>query len=284
MISVIVITFNSEKFIEFCLNSIFNQKYQDSEVIVVDNASTDGTLELVKKYPRAVLIANRENFGACRARNQGIEVSSGEWVLTLDCDVVLERDFLSKAVNVINSLSSDTGILQPKILNPDEKTIYSCGIHLSWMRRFYDIGRGKDNAEFNEPRGIFGACSACAFYKKEMLQELKEETGYFDERFFFLVEDVDLAWRAQKRGFKAVYTPELICRHKGNSSRANKKKRQYLCFRNRFYSIMKNEGITRYLIKVLPVLFYDIPRIFFLALTNRYVYTYLNNKRWYKTS
>ena len=284
MISVIVITFNSEKFIGACLGSVFNQNYPDFEVIVVDNGSSDGTLELVKKYPKIVLIENKENFGACRGRNQGIEASSGDWVLTLDCDVVLEKDFLAKAVNVIDSLSSNTEMLQPKILNLDEKTIYSCGIHLSWMRRFYDIGRGRGSGEFSEVKSIFSACSACAFYKREMLRKLKEKTGYFDERFFFLVEDVDLAWRAQRKGFKAVYVPELICRHKGNSSGVNKKKRQFLCFRNRFYSIMKNEGITRYLIKVLPVLFYDIPRIFFLALTNRYVYTCLNNKRRYKTS
>jgi len=272
MISVIVITYNSEKFIKFCLDSVFSQNYQDFEVIVVDNGSSDGTPGLVKKYSKAVLIENRENFGACRARNQGIEASSGEWILTLDCDVVLEKDFLSKAVNAINSLSPDTGIVQPKILNSANQTIYSCGIHLSWMRRFYDIGRGSDSEEFSESRGIFGACSACAFYKREMLRELKEKTGYFDERFFFLVEDVDLAWRAQKRGWKVLFIPEANCYHTGNSSDTSDKLRQCLCFRNRLYSIFKNEGFKRYLLKVLPLLVYDMPRIVFLNLTNPSIY------------
>jgi len=266
MISIVVLTYNSKDCIRPCLDSVFRQDYQNFEVIVVDNASSDGTLELVKKYSKTALIENEENFGACRARNQGIEVSSGEWILTLDCDVVLEKDFLSKAVNTINNLSSNTGILQPKILNLDGKTIYSCGIHLSWMRRFYDIGRGKNNVEFNKPMSIFGACSACAFYRKQMLQEVKEETGYFDERFFFLVEDVDLAWRAQKRGWEVLFAPEANCYHMGNSSGTSDRLRQRLCFHNRLHSIFKNDGFKRYLLKVLPLLVYDIPRIVFLNL------------------
>lgn len=282
MISIIVLTYNSRNFIRPCLDSVFSQNYQDFEVIVVDNASTDGTPEVVREYPRAVLVANKENFGACRGRNQGIEASSGEWILTLDCDVALEKGFLSKAVNTINSLPSGIGIVQPKILNLDRKTIYSCGIHLSWVRRFYDIGRGSDSKEFSESSGIFGACSACAFYKREMLQELKEKTGYFDERFFFLVEDLDLAWRAQKRGWRVLFIPEANCYHAGNSSGRSDKLRQCLCFRNRLYSIFKNEGFKRYLLKVLPLVLYDIPRIIFLAATNPYIYSKLAEKQTHK--
>jgi len=141
MVSIVVLTLNSRDSIRLCLDSVFSQRYRDFEVIVVDNASGDGTPDLVKKYPKAVLIENKKNLGACRGRNQGIEASNGEWILTLDCDVVLEKDFLPKAVNIIDSLSFNTGILQPRILNFDKRTIYSCGIHLSRMRRFYDIGR-----------------------------------------------------------------------------------------------------------------------------------------------
>ncbi len=266
MISIVVLTYNSKDCIRPCLDSVFRQDYQDFEVIVVDNASSDGTLEVVKEYPKVSLIENRKNLGASRARNQGIDVSRGEWLLALDCDAVLEEDFLVKAVNIIDDLSSNTGILQPKILNFGNRTVYSCGIHLSWMRRFYDIGRGRGSGEFNEARSIFGACSACAFYKREMLQELKEETGYFDERFFFLVEDVDLAWRAQKRGWKALFIPEVNCYHAGNSSGTPNRLRQCFCFHNRLHSIFKNDGFKRYLLKVLPLLVYDIPRIVFINL------------------
>lgn len=273
MISVIVITFNSEKFIRACLDSVFRQDYPEFKVIVVDNSSQDNTRDIIKRsYPQVVLIENKENLGACCARNQGIEASGGDWVLALDCDVVLEKDFIFKAIKRINSVSPNIGALQPKILNSDYKTTNSCGIYLTWFRRFYDIGRRKSGSDFNEPRNIFGACSACALYRKQMLQELKEKTGYFDERFFFLVEDVDLAWRAQKKRWRTLFIPELNCHHRGNSSDTPDKFRQFLCFRNRYFSIIKNEGIIRYLLKILPLMLYDIPRVTFLAITNPYIY------------
>lgn len=105
-----------------------------------------------------------------------------------------------------------------------------------------------------------------------MLQELKEETGYFDERFFFLVEDVDLAWRAQKRGWEGIYCPEAICYHTGNSSGFDIKVRQYFSFRNRYYAILKNEGLINYSIKFFPLLSYDIPRLLYLIFNNCYIF------------
>lgn len=106
---------------------------------------------------------------------------------------------------------------------------------------------------------------AAALYKRKMLEEIKEDNGYFDERFFFLVEDVDLAWRAQRRGWKTIFCPEAVCYHFGNSSGYDKKIRQYLCFRNRLLLISKNERIFGK-IKLIPLFFiYDLPRLLFLA-------------------
>ena len=273
MLSIIILTFNSIKFIGPCLDSIFNQDCQDVEVIVVDNGSRDGTVDLVKKeYPQVILIENRQNLGACKARNQGIEVSCGEWVLTLDCDAILENNFLSKIINIIKDLPPRIGILQPKILTTDKKTIYSCGIYLSWLRRFFDIGKGKrDSIQFSEPKYIFGACSAAAFYKREMLEDIKEDTGYFDERFFFLVEDVDLAWRAQRKGWKALYSPQTVCCHTGNSSGISKEKRQYLCFRNRYLMIRKNEALFGKLKLFALSSCYESLRFLYLLFNNRYL-------------
>ena len=156
----------------------------------------------------------------------------------------------------------------------DKKTIYSCGITLTFLRRFHDIGRGrKDSQDFSKPKNIFGACSACALYNRKMLNELKEESGYFDSRFFFLVEDLDLAWRAQKRKWKVLFCPQAVSYHKGESSRFPKKMRQYFCFRNRYYSIIKNEGFIFYIIKIIPLIVYDLPRLIYLIFTNPYVWS-----------
>lgn len=271
-LSIVVLTFNSYKFIGSCLDSVFAQDYPHFEVIIIDNGSEDGTINLIKNnFPYVFLIENKTNLGACIGRNQGIKIAKGEWILALDCDVVLEKTFLTKITNFINGLEINIGILQPKILSEDKKTIYSCGIYLSKLRRFYDIGKGKlDRLKYGNSKYIFGACSAAALYRRQMLEDIKEDTGYFDERFFFLVEDVDLSWRAQKKGWKAIFYPNAICYHYSNSSGYNFRLKQYLCFRNRYLLMLKNEKI-RNLVKYIPfILIYDISRLFYLFFVNKY--------------
>lgn len=271
-ISIVILTFNSIKYVKSCLDSVFSQDYNDFEVILVDNGSKDGTASFIKEnYLQVILIENKENLGTCKARNQAIEISSGEWILTMDCDIILENDFLSTVVEEIRKFPAKVGIIQPKILNADKRTICSCGIYLSKLRRFYDIGKGKsDNGQFNAPGYIFGACSAAALYKKEMLEEIKEDAGYFDERFFFLVEDVDLAWRAQRRGWKTLFYPEAVCYHFGNSSGYDKKFGQYLCFRNRYFLMLKNDSIRNIFKNIFFILPYDILRFPYFLVTNKY--------------
>jgi len=273
-VSILITTFNSCRFIRPCLDSIFAQGSRDTEIIVVDNGSSDETVSLIKNnYPTVKLITNKENLGACKGRNQAIEIAQSRWFLILDCDVVLEKDFISTMLACTQKLEENVGMLQPKILVADKTRIYSCGIYLSGFRRFYDIGKGKANDDsFKNPEYIFGVCSAAALYRREMLEDVKEETGYFDERMFFLVEDVDLSWRAQKRGWKALFCPQALCYHYGNSCGFNKKLRQYLCFRNRYYSLKKNEDMIKYSAKILPLLCYDLPRFLYLFFTNWYVF------------
>jgi GT2 family glycosyltransferase len=278
-LSVIVLTFNSVEFIKPCLDSIYNQGYPDFEVILVDNGSKDDTVFLVKEsFPDIKLIENRKNLGACKARNQGIEEARGDWILTLDCDVLLEEDFFSNIINFAENSQEPIGMLQPKILKEDKKTIYSCGIYLSkLLRRFYDIGKDKiDEGQFDDQKNIFGACCAAALYRRTMLEELKGETGYFDERFFFLVEDVDLSWRAQKRGYKALFIPQALCYHTGNSSHTNPKLRQYLCFRNRHFMIAKNNGSADFIRNSISLFFYDLPRSIYLFFSNPYSLKHAN--------
>jgi GT2 family glycosyltransferase len=265
-ISILILTYNSINFIGPCLDSVFNQDFSDFEIIVIDNGSRDGTANFIENnYPQVKLVENKLNLGACKARNQGIEHASGDWIFTLDSDVVLKSGFLSEASRIIKFLPPDTGMIQPKILHTDKKTIYSAGIFLSRARRFFDIGKGKsDSGQLDKRRDIFGACSAAALYNRQMLRELKEDTGYFDERFFFLVEDVDLSWRAKRKGWGCVFSPEICCYHYGNSSDHSERIRRSLCFKNRLLMILKNEGIFGK-IRLIPVFFfYDIPRWAFL--------------------
>ncbi|MFA5062579.1 MAG: glycosyltransferase family 2 protein [Candidatus Omnitrophota bacterium] len=264
-ISIIILTYNNAAFTKRCLVSVFAQNYQNPEVIVVDNHSSDGTIEMIKRdYSQVILIENNINLGASKARNQGISVANGEWILTLDSDVVLEKDFLSRFDSLSSGFAADTAMVQPNVFSFDGKAIYSQGIYLTKFRRFYDLNRGKPDSYISPKRKkIIGPCSAAAFYRRSALNQLKENTGYFDERFFFLVEDVDLAWRASKSGWKTIFVPELKCYHCGNGSRTGKKLRRFLCSRNRILMINKNESFLGKIFVCLISLPYELPRFIF---------------------
>lgn len=266
-ISVIILTFNSREYIKLCLDSLFNQQYGNIEVIVVDNGSKDGTAGFIREnYPQVRLITNEKNLGVSYARNQGINIALHKWILTLDCDSVLTDGFIKKIMEFANNSKDSIGMIQPKILTQNSKEIYSCGIYRSWLSRFYDIGKGlPDSQKFTVEGSIFGACCASALYRRKMLEDLKDGYGYFDERFFFLFEDADLSWRAQKKGWGCMYYPRIRCFHNGNSSSTDKKTRQFLSFRNRQLMIFKNQRFFITLLMFPLYLVYDLPRFLMLA-------------------
>ncbi len=274
-LSIVIITFNSKAYIRSCLDSIFAHDAHGAEVIVVDNGSRDGTAGLIEKeYPQVLLIPQEQNTGACQARNRGIGVSRGEWILALDCDVVLEDDFITRLCHAVQELPPGVGMLQPLILFSDKKRIYSAGIYLTFLRRFYDLHKNEPRERGPEGnRDIFGTCSAASCYRRKMLEEIKEDTGYFDERFFFLVEDVDVSWRAQEKGWTAALYPSLVCYHSGNSSSCDKQLRQFFCWRNSRYLLEKHR--SSYPRALMIHIFYAVPRVFCLYLLNAYVRQYI---------
>ncbi len=273
-LSIVIPLYNGRGVIARCLDSVFAQDLSQMEVIVVDNGSGDhGPALVAERYPSARLIRNVENLGAAAARNQGIALSRAPWVVTLDCDVVLEKGFLDVLGEEAARTGPHTGMIQAKVLYPDARTIYSTGILLTSFKRFYDRGRGKiDAGQFDAGEDVLGPCSAAAAYRREMLDQVKDRHGYFDERFFFLVEDVDLAWRARRAGWKTVFCPRAVCYHSGNGSNADPRLRQYLSFRNRRFMRKKNEGPLERCAGLLAFPFYDLPRYLYLACVNPYFF------------
>lgn len=268
-ISVILVTYNSSQCVESCLDSVFSQDFKDYEVIAIDNASTDGTKSIIKnRYPNIRLVENPNNLGPCYARNQGIAKADGKFILCLDDDVKLLNNFLQNIYQAIES-RDNLGAVGAKILLPDAKTIYSTGIHLSYLWRFYDIGSGKkDSFEFKDKKYVFGVSSAAAIYRREALEAIKQGEEYFDEDLFHLFDDVDVSWRMQKKGWQMMYAPDAQCLHTGGRSRNKDKISQYLSMRNRYLVILKNEspaGLLRF-----PIAFfaYDLWRNLFMLIVN----------------
>jgi GT2 family glycosyltransferase len=271
-ISIILVTYNSGKFIESCLDSIFSQDFKDYEVIAVDNSSTDKTKSIIgTKYSNIILVENTENFGPCKARNQGIAKANGRFILCLDHDVKLLDNFLKNIYKAVES-QDNIGAVGPKILMADAKTIYSTGIYPSYLWRFHDIGSGRiDEGEFGDGKDVFGISAAAAIYRRAALEEIRQGKEYFDEDFFYFFEDVDVSWRLQKKGWRILYIPEAVCLHKSGRSRNRDGVSRYLCMRNRYLLLIKNVTLFGLLRLFIVFFIYDLWRnLFILVINSRY--------------
>ncbi len=221
MVSILITTFNSQQFIEQCLDSVRRQSYRPLEIIVVDNASTDCTRELLSKFGDGMkIIYNDTNTGFASAQNQAARSAQGNWLLSLNPDVILSPDFISKAVSMGES-NPKIGAVCGKLLrwNPEAdpeftKVIDSTGIYFLPNLRHLDRGAGEeDRGQFDKAEYVFGATGAAALYRRSMFDDVLVESEFFDEQFFAYREDADLAWRAQLMGWHCLYAPQAVAWH-----------------------------------------------------------------------
>lgn len=278
-ISIVIVVWNALEDLKNCLKSITEQSCKDSEVIIVDNGSLDGTYDFVSEfYKNFTIIKLPKNEGFCCANNVGIRNSTGDIILSLNSDVILENNFLEKAVFQIRSLDNSFGMFMGKVLRFDRRTIDTTGLKLSRWYRFFDRGSNElDVGQYDlADDNITGPCGCAAFYRREALEKIKVNGEYFDNRFFFLGEDFDIALRIKLAGFDCKYFPNIVCYHKRSSSEHNRKFKQYLSWRNRGFLIRKNLGIRRYFLKTFPCFFvYDLPRFLYLVCFNSYARKHL---------
>lgn len=268
-VSVIVTSWNSERLIGRCLRSLMAQEGLRLEVVVVDNGSTDETRTIIRREaPQARLVALGTNRGPAAARNLGIQLTHAPYVLTLDHDVELATGFLWSIVAAADASAPQIGMWSGKILRFDRCTIDSTGIILTTTWRAFDRGSGVADADRVEDEAILGPSACAALYRRSMLEELREGEQYFDERFFFLWEDVELAWRATHRGWGTGYVPQAIGYHVRNGTRLSRRARQALSWRNRYLFLAKHQlwrPLPRYLWQCGM---YDVARLSLMALTN----------------
>jgi len=269
--SVIIVTWGAQKFITQCLDSVFAQSLNNLEVFVVDNGSEDETVKLVEEYgDKLKLIKNENNLGFSYANNQAMAKACGNYVLFLNSDVKLEKDYLSILINFLKN-NKEVGMVQGKYLRWDKKTIDCLGLFLTPLFRFKNLGEGKlDTKKHRDNFKIFGPGGAAALYKREVLEQIKWRNQYFDNDFFFLVEDFDMAWRAQNKGFKSYCITTAVCYHYRDSSAHKSYFRQYLSFRNRYWLLLKNAPAYTIFWFMIVFIIYDIPRFTYMLATNKY--------------
>ena len=270
-ISVIIVTIGVKDYLDKCLDSLAEQSHLPDDIIVVDNSlAQDLPVKLKKLYPAVKFLSGLQDSSYGRALNKGINESIGDFMLCLNDDVVLDRDFIRQALNSF-MINVRIGSVSGKILRNDAKTLDSTGLFLSIWRTARERGYGlKDKGQFGVPGFIFGVNGAVAFFRKDMLDEVRDEYGYFDSRFRMFYEDLDLSWRARKKGWLSYYNPCALAYHvRGGSFRPDSGidkafARRYLddqlsyeLIKNRHLSILKNENIFSFFLHFIPMAVYD---------------------------
>lgn len=228
LVSVIILSYNSRRYIRHCLDTLLAQDYSNTEILVIINGSDDGSKELVKsnywRHKKIKILEPGENLWFSRGNNYGIGQSRGEYILTLNQDTVLEPSFMSQLVAAMqkdSSLGSVTGKLLHYKFDIDSKTkiLDSTGMEIFKTRRVIDRGQWeRDRGQYDKDTEVFGASGAAAMYRRSALEDVKiaivgGRFEYFDEDFIAYKEDVDLAWRLQLRGYKCRYIPGAVVYH-----------------------------------------------------------------------
>lgn len=268
-IDIIIPNFNGFEHLKTCFDSIKKQTRSDYRVILVDNGSTDDSVNYTaESIPDAVIIKLETNSGFAKAVNQGIKkslaVADAQFILLLNNDMELAPDFLETGLNVFIE-KSDVYSVAVKMMNYFKREVIDdCGDMIR-AHGGSPIARGNlevDKGQYDKGEYIFGACAGAAFYKKELFTKI----GLFEESFFAYYEDVDFSFRAQLAGYKCYYEPRAVCYHKrgGTSTIFASGFQTELCERNLVWMRFRTYPLAIYLL---------YQPLFFLARCRRY-YTF----------
>ena len=211
-LSVIIPNWNGLHYLPQCLDALRRQTYRPLEVIVVDNASTDGSVAGVKaRYPEVRLLELDRNLGLTGGINRGIQIAGGEFVASLNNDTEVTPAWAERLVEALLA-HPEAGMAASKMLLFDRRDVLhsagdACGVD------GIPVNRGvwqKDTGQFDHEETIWGACGGAVAYRRAMLDDI----GAFDEDLFMYCEDVDLNWRAQLAGYRCVFAPQAIVYHR----------------------------------------------------------------------
>ena len=275
LVSVSIVSFNNRQYLDSCLRSVLEQDYPNVEAVLVDNGSTDGSIAFVKgRFPAVRVIENGANLHFCKGHNIGIRSTEGEYVLALNTDVVLEKDFVSEMVKAA-SIDGRIGSVSGKILRTGGGRIDTTGLFLGRSRKPVERGYGEpDRGQYETAGYVFGAGGVSPLYRRAMLEDIAIDGEYFDETYDSYYEDMDLAWRAHIRGWKAYYTPRAVAYHmRGGSNKLNRPALPFLrrydfaylsdqmkarLVKNRWLTMLKDDKPLDFLLNLPFIFLYDI--------------------------
>lgn len=281
LVSVTVVTYNSGRFIRRCLDSVLEQRHPLLEVIVVDNASSDGTCDILERFEDSCMVVyNEENVGFAAAQNQAIALSRGDWVLTLNPDVLLQSDFVTRLLETAR-LDRRAGTICGKLLLADagfdiegSQRLDSTGMFFTPMLRHKDRGcLETDTGQYRRREYVFGATAAAAFFRRRMIEDISLDGEFFDSEFFTYREDADVAWRAQLMGWRCIFEPRAVAYHVRALRPGMRSELPAVInmhsVKNRFLMRIKNITPALYARNVLPITFRDLGIVVYCLLVER---------------
>ena len=263
--------------------------------MIVDNASVDGTVRWIEEhYPQFHMLRNTRNVGYCRAHNQALRLTSSDYVLVLNPDVVLVGDWLQQAMTYLDAhekagsfggkllrFSYTSDELKEMVISP---IIDSAGLQVNRNRHTVDRGSGQpDTGQFDSAEAIFGFSGACVMYRRSALDSVRWRDEFFDNDIFAYKDDLDISWRLQRMGWTAWYEPQAIAYHyrsiKGTSQtsdllvarnyRSRSRFNSYYSYRNHWLVLFKNETWSTVWRDLPWIVIYEVKKFVFLTFTGR---------------
>ncbi|MEX0747174.1 MAG: glycosyltransferase family 2 protein, partial [Rhodothermales bacterium] len=211
-VSIIIVSWNALPLLKKCLPSVVATRYSNLEIILADNASTDGSAEWVaREFPQIRLVRHPENWRFCKGNNEAIPHASGQYVVLLNNDVEVPPDWLAPLVEVLE-VDSQVAAVQPKLLQYTDRTRFEyAGASGGFLDRLgYAFTRGRiffameeDRGQYDDARDVFWASGACVVIRRSAL----DRVGLLDEQFEMHMEEIDLCWRLQRSGYRIRVEP-----------------------------------------------------------------------------
>lgn len=237
MVSIVIVNYNTAKFIKTCIQSIEMHAPKDTEVVVVDNNSTDGSVKEIQKL-KIKIIRNKENLGYAKAVNQGIEAARGDYIFVLNPDAKLREG----AVDVLLKFTQahkDAGVVGPRLLNPDGSIQASCYHEQTIFNAVKEYFLGikgvfeKYAPSGNGPTQVDAVVGAAMFIPRRII----ERVGNFNENYFMYFEDLDFCRKVRDAGFTVYYLPfaQVMHEHGGVTRTVGEKAREWLVQSSKIY-------------------------------------------------
>lgn len=265
-VTIIIPNYNGCHFMEPCLASLRKQTYTDYHILVVDNASTDNSLEYIKEnYPDIEVLALDQNYGFSKAVNIGIRHSKTPYVLLLNNDTTADPHFLEKMMEAIEQSPRIFSVASKMLQMYHPNLIDSAGDLYTLIGWGVCRGTGRPASNYTKADEVFSACAGAAIYRRSVFRKI----GLFDENHFAYLEDIDVAYRARIYGYKNLYCPAALVYHVGSGTSGSKYNsfKVRLSARNSVYLNYKNMPAGQLALNLIPLLMgYLVKYAFFVKI------------------